>query len=33
MSKLLAQLDKHAKKMFVEPPADIRTGSGTGFSK
>ena len=31
MSKLLSQLDKHAKKMFVEPPADIRTGSGTGF--
>ena len=23
MSKLLTQLDKHAKKMFVEPPADI----------
>ena len=31
MNKLLAQLDKHAKKMFVPPPADIKTGSGTGF--
>ena len=31
MSKLLVQLDKHAKKLFVEPPADIRTGSGSGF--
>ncbi len=31
MSKLLVQLDKHAKKMFVEPPAEIRTGSGSGF--
>ena len=31
MTKLLVQLDKHAKKMFVEPPAQIRTGSGTGF--
>ncbi|MDG1525563.1 MAG: response regulator [Candidatus Thalassarchaeaceae archaeon] len=31
MSKLLIQLDKHAKKLFVEPPAKIRTGSGSGF--
>ncbi|MDP7329444.1 MAG: response regulator, partial [Candidatus Thalassarchaeaceae archaeon] len=31
MSKLLVQVNKHAKKLFVEPPADIRTGSGTGF--
>ena len=31
MARLLIQLDKHAKKLFVEPPADIRTGSGTGF--
>ena len=31
MSKLLIQLDKHAKKLFVEPPADVRTGSGAGF--
>ena len=31
MGKLLVQLDKHAKKLFVEPPADIRTGSGSGF--
>jgi CheY-like chemotaxis protein len=31
MNRLLAQLDKHAKKLFVEPPADIRKGSGTGF--
>ena len=31
MNKLLVQLDKHAKKLFVEPPADIRTGTGTGF--
>ena len=31
MVKLLVQLDKHAKKLFVEPPADIRTGSGSGF--
>ena len=31
MAKLLVQLDKHAKKMFVEPPAQIRTGAGTGF--
>jgi hypothetical protein len=31
MTKLLTQLDKHAKKMFVEPPAEIRTGSGSGF--
>jgi CheY-like chemotaxis protein len=31
MNQLLVQLDKHAKKLFVEPPADIRTGSGTGF--
>ena len=31
MNRLLVQLDKHAKKLFVEPPAKIRTGSGTGF--
>ena len=31
MNRLLIQLDKHSKKLFVEPPADIRTGSGTGF--
>ena len=31
MNQLLTQLNKHAKKLFVEPPADIRTGSGTGF--
>lgn len=31
MGKLLVQVDKHAKKLFVEPPADIRTGSGSGF--
>ncbi len=31
MNRLLVQLDKHSKKLFVEPPADIRTGSGTGF--
>ena len=31
MNQLLTQLDKHAKKLFVEPPAEIRTGSGTGF--
>ena len=31
MNKLLVQLDKHAKKLFVEPPADIRTGTGSGF--
>jgi CheY-like chemotaxis protein len=31
MKKLLVQLDKHAKKLFVEPPAKIRTGSGSGF--
>ena len=31
MSRLLVQLNKHAKKLFVEPPADIRTGSGSGF--
>jgi CheY-like chemotaxis protein len=31
MNRLLVQLDKHAKKLFVEPPAEIRTGSGTGF--
>ena len=28
---MLTQLDKHAKKLFVQPPAEIRTGSGTGF--
>jgi CheY-like chemotaxis protein len=31
MGKLLVQLNKHAKKLFVEPPADIRTGQGSGF--
>jgi len=31
MNRLLVQLNKHAKKLFVDPPADIRTGSGTGF--
>ena len=31
MNRLLVQLDKHAKKLFVDPPADIRTGTGTGF--
>ena len=31
MNRLLVQLEKHAKKLFVEPPAEIRTGSGTGF--
>ena len=31
MNRLLVQLDKHSKKLFVEPPAIIRTGSGTGF--
>ena len=31
MNKLIVQLDKHAKKLFVEPPADIRTGTGSGF--
>ena len=31
MNKLLVQLDKHAKKLFVEPPAEIRTGTGSGF--
>ena len=31
MNRLLVQLNKHSKKLFVEPPADIRTGSGTGF--
>jgi CheY-like chemotaxis protein len=31
MNKLLTQLDKHSKKLFVEPPAIIRSGSGTGF--
>ena len=31
MAKLLVQVDKHAKKLFVEPPAEIRTGSGSGF--
>ncbi len=31
MSRLLVQLNKHAKKLFVEPPAEIRTGSGSGF--
>lgn len=31
MNKLLVQLDKHAKKMFVPPPAEVETGSGTGF--
>ena len=31
MNRLLVQLDKHSKKLFVEPPADIRTGSGTGL--
>ncbi|MDP6907115.1 MAG: response regulator [Candidatus Thalassarchaeaceae archaeon] len=31
MTKLLTQLDKHAKKLFVEPPAVIRTGTGSGF--
>lgn len=31
MNSLLGQLDKHAKKMFVEPPADIRQSSGSGF--
>ncbi len=31
MTKLLVQVDKHAKKLFVEPPAEIRTGTGSGF--
>ncbi|MCH2637683.1 MAG: response regulator [Candidatus Thalassarchaeum sp.] len=31
MNKLIVQLDKHAKKLFVEPPAEIRTGTGSGF--
>ena len=31
MNRLLVQLDKHSKKLFVEPPAEIRTGCGTGF--
>ena len=31
MTKLLVQLDKHAKKMFVPPPAEIKSGPGTGF--
>ena len=31
MNRLLVLLDKHSKKLFVEPPAEIRTGSGTGF--
>ena len=31
MNRLLVQLNKHAKKLFVDPPADIRTGTGTGF--
>jgi len=31
MSALLVQLDKHAKKLFVPPPADIRKGTGSGF--
>jgi len=31
MGRLLIQLDKHAKKHFVEPPAKIRAGSGSGF--
>ena len=31
MGRLLVQLDKHSKKLCVEPPAEIRTGSGTGF--
>ena len=29
--KLLVQLDKHSKKLFVEPPAKVKTGSGGGF--
>lgn len=31
MSKLLTQLQKHANKLFVPPPADISTGSKGGF--
>ncbi len=31
MSKLLMQLQKHANKLFVPPPADISTGSKGGF--
>ncbi|MEC7704668.1 MAG: response regulator [Candidatus Thermoplasmatota archaeon] len=31
MKKLLVQLDKHSKKLFVEPPAKVKTGSGGGF--
>ena len=31
MNRLLVQLDKHSKQLFVEPPAVIRTGSGSGF--
>jgi len=31
MTKLLAQLDKHAKKLFVPPPAEIKATGGQGF--
>jgi len=31
MNKLLVQVDKHSKKLFVEPPAKVKTGSGGGF--
>ena len=31
MNSLLAQLQKHAAKMFVPPPAEVGRGSSTGF--
>ena len=31
MNNLLAQLQKHAAKMFVPPPAEVGRGSSTGF--
>lgn len=30
MNKLLAQLEKHSKKQFVPPPADVTNAAGTG---
>jgi CheY-like chemotaxis protein len=32
MNKLLAQLEKHSKKQFVQPPADVSNATGTGGS-
>ena len=30
MNKLLAQLEKHSKKQFVPPPAEVANAAGTG---